>query len=71
MMASKRPLRFTTALFFTSLALTCVAQTSSWTLDRAITHAQPTTCKSGKGKLGLELNDIDVDEAKAAFSAQP
>ena len=67
MMASKRPLRFTTALFFTSLALTCVAQTSSWTLDRAITHAQQNNLQIRQGTIGLELNDVDVDEAKAAF----
>ncbi|MCH1575889.1 MAG: TolC family protein, partial [Flavobacteriales bacterium] len=67
MTASKSPLRFTTALFFASIALSSLAQTSTWTLDRAVSHAQQNNLLVQQGNIGLELNDVDVDEAKAAF----
>ena len=43
------------------------AQTAAWSLERAIAHAQDNNLQVRQGKLGLAGNDIDVDEAKAAF----
>ena len=43
------------------------AQTAAWSLERAIAHAQDNNLQVRQGKLGLVGNDIDVDEAKAAF----
>jgi outer membrane protein len=64
-----KPLRFTTIFFLIPLlsALPLMAQTQSWTLDRAVAHAQANNLQVQQGKLGLSSNDIDVDEAKAAF----
>jgi outer membrane protein len=65
-----KPLRFTTTLFFIPLLLSALplnAQTTRWTLDRAVAHAQANNLQVQQGKLGLSGNDIDVDEAKAAF----
>ena len=67
MMALQSPLRFTTALFLLLAALTGTAQTSNWTLDRAVAHAQQNNLLIRQGTIGMELNDVDVDEAKAAF----
>ena len=66
---SSDPLRFTTALFLILMtaASPLRAQTTSWTLDRAVEHAQANNLLIQQGKLGLSGNDIDVDEAKAAF----
>ena len=65
-----KPLRFTTSLFLLLIGLdvlTVNAQTTSWTLDRAVAHAQANNLQVRQGKLGLSGNDIDIDEAKAAF----
>ena len=43
------------------------AQNATWSLERAIAHAQDNNLQVRQGKLGLAGNDIDVDEAKAAF----
>ena len=69
-MPSKAPLRFTQSLFLL-LGWLCLgtasAQTDAWTLERAIAHAQSNNLQVRQGKLGLAGNDIDVQEAKAAF----
>ena len=69
-MPSKTPLRFTQSLFLL-LGWLCLgavsAQSESWTLERAIAHAQGNNLQVRQGKLGLAGNDIDVQEAKAAF----
>jgi len=65
-----KPLRFTTYLFLLLIGphvLTVDGQTPSWTLDRAVAHAQANNLQVRQGKLGLSGNDIDIDEAKAAF----
>ena len=64
------PLRFTKALsflFFLALTPAVKSQGTSWSLERAIAHAQANNLQVRQGQLGLEGNDIDVDEAKAAF----
>ena len=63
------PLRFTQSLLFLILCASgsVQAQTSSWPLDRAIAHAQDNNLQIRQGKLGLAGNDIDVQEARAAF----
>lgn len=63
-----KPLRFTIPLLFliTAVAPLC-AQTTSWSLDRAVAHAQANNLQVQQGKLGLLGNDVDVDEAKSAF----
>jgi len=65
----RKPLRFTTTLFFLLILgpSGVSAQATSWTLDRAVAHAQANNLQVQQGKLGLSGNDIDVDEAKAAF----
>ena len=44
-----------------------LGQNAAWTLERAIAHAQDNNLQVRQGKLGLAGNDIDVDEARAAF----
>ena len=44
-----------------------LGQNAAWTLERAISHAQDNNLQVRQGKLGLAGNDIDVDEARAAF----
>ena len=64
------PLRFTKTLsflFLLTLTLAVKGQGASWSLERAIAHAQANNLQVRQGQLGLEGNDIDVDEAKAAF----
>ena len=61
------PLRFTILLFLFPLTLPALSQTTSWTLDRAVAHAQQNNLQVRQGTIGLDLNDVDVDEAKAAF----
>ena len=65
--ASASPLRFTTALFLLFVAVNGFTQTNPWTLDRAVAHAQQNNLTVRQATIGLELNDVDVDEAKAAF----
>lgn len=64
-----RSLRFTTNLFLITLfgVLPLGAQTETWTLDRAIAHAQLNNLQVQQGQLGLTSNDVDIDEARAAF----
>ncbi len=63
------PLRFTRSLLLLLLVASgpLQAQTTSWSLDRAIAHAQDNNLQVRQGKLGLAGNDIDVQEARAAF----
>ena len=63
------PLRFTRPLLLLLLVASgpLQAQTTSWSLDRAIAHAQDNNLQVRQGKLGLAGNDIDVQEARAAF----
>lgn len=61
------PLRFTIALLLSWMALPGHTQNTRWSLDRAIAHAQLNNLSVQQGRLGLDLNDIDVDEARAAF----
>ena len=63
------PLRFTRPLLLLLFVASgpLQAQTTSWSLDRAIAHAQDNNLQVRQGKLGLAGNDIDVQEARAAF----
>ncbi len=61
------PLRFTILLFLFLLAQPVWSQTTSWTLDRAVAHAQQNNLQVRQGTIGLDLNEVDVDEARAAF----
>lgn len=64
------PLRFTPFLIllpFLALTLSVRGQGKVWSLDRAIAHAQSNNLLVQQGQLGLKGNDVDVDEAKAAF----
>lgn len=54
-------------LFLNLLACSEVMAQSSWSLERAIAHALDNNLQVRQGQLALSGNDIDVDEAKAAF----
>jgi outer membrane protein len=64
------PLRFTKSFILIPLLAWTFhvhAQVQPWSLERAISHAQSNNLQVQQGQLGLSGNDIDLDEAKAAF----
>lgn len=65
---SSRPSFRLLTVFLLCLAVKAgLGQTTSWTLDRAVSHAQLNNLQVRQGNLGIALNDVGVDEARSAF----